>query len=450
MVLPKSTFFSDINKTHPDPYQWAAAEKIRQKTRRTVLGCLDEVGENHNTFVTAFKGIQVPLDKLTVLGPGSSPLLGDFEAEVYKYGALFLHLTVQDRSTGAPALLTCAAGKSATVIIALYQFKVDSERPLAEIRDNFPAIYRMLEDIHITRLTTSYDVLKPCLSKHLGARIGRDLIDLLHLASINRPRDFAALEAIRRPTENLALQTFVWSYVGVQKGPMPAENHWQRFQDAPWDEARHTLHRFVRGTPLTPQQLLWQYQIMKAGVVTAAHVVRQNARETEKDWGEEQMPAVYSAGLHRFQSQHNLAQESYFSGLQKERGYSYREPEAPQPMLPQPMRGNVPTRVSVLTPLNAPAQASFRRSGPPTPSPMGGPSGTGHSWSERSRHASSTRPPTGPRYGGSESDHGLRKAKRRSSSPARGHGPPKRTAYQLGPRPRHSEAPKRIPSSTRS
>ena len=89
MVPPKSTFFVDINQPHPDPYHWKTADSFRAKPRRTVMDCLDEVGESHNTFVTAFKGVQVPLDKLTVVGPGSSPILGDFEAEVYKYGALF-------------------------------------------------------------------------------------------------------------------------------------------------------------------------------------------------------------------------------------------------------------------------------------------------------------------------------------------------------------------------
>ena len=357
MVPSKSAFFVDINRPHPEPYKWVTTTQHRPNTRRTVLKCLDDVGESHNTFVTAFKGTQVPLDKLTVLGPESSPALGDFEAEVYKYGALFLHLTPQDRSTGAPALLTCAAGKSMTIIVALYQFKQGSDRPLAEIRDHFPVIYRMLEDIHVTRLTTSYDVLRPVLSQHLGARIGRDLIDLLHLASITRARDFAAMEAIRRPTENLALQTFVWSYIGVQKGPMPAEAQWRKFQNAPWDEARHAMYQFNRGAPLTPQQMLWQYQIVKAGVVATAHVVRQHAREPEKDWGEEQMSAVYSAGLRRFQSQHDITQESYFSGLQKDR--THKEPDLPQPML-----GHVPTRVSMVTHPPCVEQRLIQKGGP--------------------------------------------------------------------------------------
>ena len=328
-------------------------------------------------------------------------------------------------------MLTCAAGNSTTVIIALYQFKRGSERPLAEIRDHFPVIYRMLEDVHITRLTTSYDVLKPCLSKHLGPRIGRDLVDVLHMASVNRPRDFAAMEGIRRPTENLAAQTLVWSYIGLQKGPMPAEAQWHKFQELPWDEARHAMYHFSRGNPLTPQQLLWQYQLVRAGVVATAQTVRQHAREPEKEWGEEQMSAVYSAGLHRFQSQHDIPQESYFSGLHKDR--HYKEPELPQPML-----GHVPTRVSMITPPSSAPLPSYRRSGHPPPSPRNGNGTSGRrdahagnvhpgGW-EHSRQPSGSRPSAGLRH---EPEHGLRKPKRRSSSPASGHGPPKKTAYQL-------------------
>ena len=424
MAPPRTSFFTDINRAHPDPYKWADNPIARPGNKRTVAKCLQDIGESHNSFQTQFKGIQVPLDKLTVVGPDSSPILGDFETEIYRYGALFLHLTPHDRNTGFPALLTCAAGKGTSIVIALYEFKTMSENPLAIVREHFPVIYRALEDVHILKLTASYDALKPCLSKYMGARSGRDLIDVLQLASISRPKDFSAFEAIRRPTEGLALQTLVWSYNGVQQGPMPAEHQWHKFQDTPWSESRHAMYQFTRGVPPTPHQLLWNYQVMKASVMAAADVVNRNAREPEKEWGEEQMPAVYNAGLQRFQSQHNLNHGGYFVGLRQER--TIREPEPPQPML----RGGVPSRISILNPPTTQASASYKRHGQYM-SPSGPHGPPGERW-DRSRRPSGPRPQSGSWNNSIDMEAGLRKPKRRSSSPLKGPGPqPKKTAFQL-------------------
>ena len=262
-----SQLLASIYKANPQPFKAADVPVDKRISTSVVGGRLQDAGLYHNAYLSTYKGKKIPPGRLQLLGERATAEanLSSLEREVRAYNTAIIHLTNHNSGRyGRPALVSVASLTGSAAILELFRGDRVAGNPVDELRETCPILYQIFTDPQINRMTTSYEVLQPFMLNHVGPKTSRDLVDLVLVGYLTRRRHFADMNKARMFSEALGLQTLVWSMLGCQDGPMPSREEWERdpvSKELLWDPARNQLHHFDPKVPLTPRQLLWQYQV---------------------------------------------------------------------------------------------------------------------------------------------------------------------------------------------
>ena len=326
------SLLADIHLQHPHPFVWDTTPVNLRPPETVVAGKIQDIGLFHNAFINIFHGSRIPPHRYHSM-PLSSPVpdvIKTFNQEVKAYQAAVVHLELDEKDR-EPALLVVSSMTGLALALELYQTPIPLNNLVDSIRTSQPDVHRVLTSPDILRVTTSFDTLRPVLHQQVGGGASKELVDAAMAGFLTRSHDFEALASLDDVTDNVVLQVLVWTFLGLQHGPVPSQMTWaklMRSADPKWDKSRRHLSRFHKGKPLTSEQDRWYYQVVRTGAVSSGHASTVRMYEKEQDLPLLQTGLAMRSSLRRLRDVNDVRQHGYLDYLRLKKTQKQQEASA--------------------------------------------------------------------------------------------------------------------------